>query len=118
MSLIGAATAIVELLDQYDCDPDLTAAKSQLSAAVVAELMQTGTYVTVPRGGRPGHDRATRDEVMRLVGGGLAYPEIAAKTGVGEATVKRWARDAGVKRTRGPKPKSPNLADPRVPRLK
>ena len=106
-TLIDAATAIVELLDQYDCDADLSAAKSQLNAAVVAELMQAGTHVTIPRGGRPGHDAATRERVMRLVNEGLTYPQIEEQTGIGIATVKRWAKDAGVKRPRGPKPKSP-----------
>ena len=45
-NLIDAATAIIELLDQYDCDHDLSAAKSQLNAAVTAELMQSGTVVS------------------------------------------------------------------------
>ena len=45
MSLIDAATAIVELLDQYDCDADLSAAKSQLNAAVTAELLTHGGVI-------------------------------------------------------------------------
>jgi len=46
MSLVGAATAIIELLDQYDCDADLSVAKSTLNAAVTAELLTHGTVVS------------------------------------------------------------------------
>jgi hypothetical protein len=49
-----------------------------------------------PRGSRRPHKDATVREVRRLVEGTpLNYAEIAARTGVGRASICRWTRDQG-----------------------
>lgn len=74
----------------------------------VSRLFLPPGMVAVPRGGRPEtHDQAKREQVVALAKGGVGYADIAAQTSVSLATVKRLAKDAGVKLARGPKPKSP-----------
>jgi len=52
-----------------------------------------------PRGSRRPHTDATVAAVRRLIEDtGLTYGEIAAKTGVGRASICRWTRDGGWQR--------------------
>lgn len=107
-SLIDSATAIIELLDQYDCDSDLAAAKSRLNAAVVAEIVTQGTHVTIPRGGRPPViGEVLRVEVLQRLRYGQTYAEIAATTGISQPTVMRIAKANGITRPRGRRKASP-----------
>lgn len=77
-------------------------------AAAVGRLFVPPGMVAVPRGGRPEtHDQAKREHVATLAAQGVKYADIVTQTGVSLRTVKAWAKSAGVKRTRGPKPKSP-----------
>lgn len=101
-SLIDSATALIELLDQYDCDQHLAAAKSQLNAAVVAELLTYGTHVTIPRGGRPPTiDDLRRSEAVDRLRQGWTYAQIAFVLGISEGEVCKIAKRAGIVRPRG-----------------
>lgn len=102
INLVDASTALIELLDQYDCDPALTAAKSQLNAAIVHEVNTYGTHVTIPRGGRPPViGEVLRVEVLQRLRYGQTYAEIAATTGISQGQVSKVAKAAGITRPRG-----------------
>ena len=100
-TLIDAATAIIELLDQYDCDHDLSAAKSQLNAAVTAELRTHGTVIDSnpwrKRGPARRHDYAA---IRAAVEANAELPpdrrrsqdQLAVELGVSKPTIRKALR--------------------------
>lgn len=101
MSLLDAATALIELLDQYECDEHLAAARSALNAAVTAELLSAGTVVASTPGKKRGPTRRLDYQAIRdaVAANDMLPPdqrrtrdEIAAAFGTSAVTVRKAMR--------------------------
>lgn len=101
MSLVDAARNLIELTDGYDLDPTLRAAVAALNAAVVAELMQSGTVVASTPGKKRGPSRRLDYAAIRaaVAANDMLPPdqrrtrdEIAAEFGTSAVTVRKALR--------------------------